>query len=43
MIREAVCDASAFEADVTRADDCRDIVESVLDRYGGLVESQEVV
>ena len=36
MIREAVCDASAFEADVTRADDCRDMVESGLDRYGGL-------
>mgnify|MGYP001594273131 CR=1 FL=1 len=36
MIQEEEGEASVFQADVTRADDCRRMVEAALDRYGRL-------
>ena len=36
MIQEEEGEASVFQADVTKADDCRRMVEAALDRYGRL-------
>jgi len=36
MIQEEEGEASVFQADVTKADDCRRMVEEALDRYGRL-------
>ena len=36
MIREEGGEASVFQADVTRAEDCRQMVQSAIDRYGHL-------
>ena len=36
MIEEEGGEASVFEADVTRADDCKNMVEAAIDRYGRL-------
>ena len=36
MVQEEGGEASLFQADVTRADDCRRMVEAALDRYGRL-------
>ena len=36
LIKEEDGDASVFEADVTRADDCESMVEAAIDRYGCL-------
>jgi NAD(P)-dependent dehydrogenase (short-subunit alcohol dehydrogenase family) len=36
MVQEEEGEASVFQADVTKADDCRRMVEAALDRYGRL-------